>query len=223
MNITAVIVSRKGSKRIPNKAWEGLDNLPLIERKIIQLSKVSSVQTIVVGSNDTNIKPLAEKYNIQFIQREEKFCDEKSSTPNDMIRNMLSYFESDGVLWAHLTNPFITEYHYTEAIKLFNENKNEYDSVFSAVELKDHFWQDKTTPLNHNPFSSKHVVARDLKPVYKQNGGIFIRHKKDMIVDGRFIGNRPLMYVMNEVEGWDLDYPWQLETAKALISAGLVK
>ena len=223
MRTTAIIVSRKGSVRIENKAWAELDSVSLIERKIIQLKKVPTIDNIIVGTNDLDIKKLTNKHNVTFIKREEKFCDETSATPNDMIRNMLSYFDSDIVLWAHLTNPFINETHYQNALKQFEKLDSNYDSLFSAVELKEHMWKDKTTPINHDSFSSKHVVARDLLPVYKQNGGIFIRNKKDMEADGRFVGNSPYMYVMNEVEGLDLDYPWQLETAKTLISAGLVK
>jgi len=223
MTTTAVIVSRKGSVRIKNKAWAKLNSVSLIERKILQLIKVSKIDNIVIGTNDSEIKEIADKYSVTFIKREEQFCDEKSATPNEMIRNMLSYFDSDVVLWAHLTNPFINETHYQDTLEQFEKLDSDYDSLFSAVELKEHIWIDKTTPINHDPFSSKHIIAKDLNPVYKQNGGIFIRNKVDMQNDGRFIGNKPYMYVMNEVEGLDLDYYWQLETARALLNTGLVR
>ena len=38
-----------------------------------------------------------------------------------------------------------------------------------------------------------------------------------MIKDGRFVGNKPIIYEMNEINGWDLDYPWQLTLARALV------
>ena len=31
-----------------------------------------------------------------------------------------------------------------------------------------------------------------------------------MLKDGRFVG-KPTMFTMNEIQGWDLDYPWQLD------------
>ena len=38
-----------------------------------------------------------------------------------------------------------------------------------------------------------------------------------MIKDGRFIGNKPYIFGVNEIEGWDLDHPWQLEVARTLV------
>ena len=38
-----------------------------------------------------------------------------------------------------------------------------------------------------------------------------------MIKDGRFIGKTPFMYTMSEIQGWDLDYPWQLDLARTLV------
>ena len=46
MKISAVIVSRKSSKRILNKSKKKIKNLNLIERKIIQLKKVKNLDKI---------------------------------------------------------------------------------------------------------------------------------------------------------------------------------
>lgn len=213
MNITGIIISRKGSTRIPNKAWETIGSTTLIERKILQLKNVKSLTEIVVGSNDEGMEPLCKKYGVRFVKREEQFCDEVSTTPNDMIKNMLSFVSSDLVLWAHLTNPFINSTLYQHAIDTYLSNNN--DSLFSATEIKDHFWFEQK-PINHNPLAEVHVVARDLEPLYRQNGGIFIRKHSDMMNDGRFVGNKPYIYPLNEIQGWDLNYPWELDAARAL-------
>ena len=28
---------------------------------------------------------------------------------------------------------------------------------------------------------------------------------------------KPTMFTMNEIQGWDLDYPWQLDLARSLV------
>ena len=58
------------------------------------------------------------KKNIQFYLRKKKYCIE-SCTINDAIKNMLSFFETEYVLWAHLTNPLTNEKHYNDAINYF--------------------------------------------------------------------------------------------------------
>ena len=38
-----------------------------------------------------------------------------------------------------------------------------------------------------------------------------------MIKDGGFIGKKPIMFEMDEIQGWDIDYYWQLELARTLV------
>jgi CMP-N,N'-diacetyllegionaminic acid synthase len=217
MKIAAVIVSRKGSRRILHKSKKKIQNKNLIERKISQLKKVKFLDNIYLGTNDITLKKLSIKYKINFVKREERFCDEKKTNAIEMVKNMLQYVDADLILWAHATNPFIDDKIYSMAIKMFKKSIKNYDSLFSVSTLKNHFWDNKKKPVNHNPFSKKHVIASKLQPIFSQNGGIFIRFKKDMIKDGRFIGKKPAMFKMNEIQGWDLDHPWQLEIARTLV------
>lgn len=215
-SFTAVVVCRKGSLRIPNKNWQILDGVSLIERKIVQLLGSVLIDRICIGSDDTRIAELAEKYSVDFFLRDDKFCDEVSSTPNEMIKDMLSKFTADNIVWAHLTNPFISSELYDIAIDKFISLSGEYDSLFSASRIQEHFWSCNQTPINHDPFSHIHVVAKDLNPVYRQNGGIFIRPYDKMQADGRFIGDRPFLFEVNEIQGWDVNWPWELEAARSL-------
>ena len=217
MKIAAVVVSRKGSKRLLNKSKQKIKNQTLVERKISQLKKINLIHEIYLGTNDLSFKNLSKKYNIKFIKREDKYCNEKLTNAKDMIKNMLKYVDADVILWAHPTNPLIDEKLYTDAIKQFKKSKKKFDSLFSVTKLKNHFWNNKRKPINHNPFAKKHVISEKLPPIFFQNGGIFIRYKKDMIKDGGFIGKKPLMFILNEIQGMDIDYEWQLKVARTLI------
>ena len=223
MKIAAVIVSRKGSKRIQNKSKRKIKNQNLIERKISQLKKVKLIDEIYLGTNDISLKKLSLKYKINFVKREERYCDENRTNAKEMIKNMLKYVDAEIILWAHPTNPFIDEKLYNKALNIFKRSKKKYDSLFSVTALKNHFWSHKKKPINHKPFAKKHVISSKLPSVYSQNGGIFIRFKKDMIKDGGFIGRKPLIFEMNEIQGWDLDHPWQLEVARLLVKFKHVK
>ena len=223
MKLVAVIVSRKDSVRIQYKSRKKIKDQNLVERKISQLKKVKSLNEIYLGTNDLSLKKLSKKYNIKFIKRENKYCDERKTSANEMVKNMLKFVDADIILWAHVTNPFINHEIYEKAIRLFKKSTKKFDSLFSATLIKNHFWSHKTKPINHNPFSKKHIVANKLPPIFAQNGGIFIRFKKDMIKDGRFIGNKPHIFSVNEIEGWDLDHPWQLETARTLVKLNYAK
>ena len=100
---------------------------------------------------------------------------------------MLSYFSTDIVLWAHLTNPLTNEKHFNEAIEIFKKlNKKKYDSLFSATKVIDYFWDQNKKPINHNPLEKIHTILSTgkIRPLYTDNGSIFIRKHKDMIKDG---------------------------------------
>ncbi len=223
MKIAAVIVSRKDSKRILYKSKKKINKISIIERKITQLKKTKLVNEVYLGTNDLSLKRLASKYKIKFVKREEKYCDETKTNATEMVKNMLQFVNADIILWAHATNPFIDQKIYYDAIKKFKKSIKKFDSLFSATAIKGHYWNYKTKPINHNPFEKKHIVKSKLKPLFSQNGGIFIRFKKEMEKDGRFIGKKPQMFTMNEIQGWDLDDPWQLETARALVKHKYVK
>ena len=117
--ITAVVIARKGSKRLPGKMYRKFNGKSLIQLKIEQLLK-SNVDEIAVGSDDKKLEKICNNFNskkIKFYLRKKKFCDEISTTPNEMIKNMLSFFKSDIILWAHPTNPFTNHNHYNDSIK----------------------------------------------------------------------------------------------------------
>ena len=166
MKIAAIIVSRKNSVRIQNKSRKKIKNQNLVERKIYQLKKVESLDEIYLGTNDLGLKKLTKKYKINFVKRENKYCDEKKTTANDMVKNMLKFVDADIILWAHPTNPFINYEVYEKAIGLFKKFSKNFDSLFSATIIKNHFWNHKKKPINHKPFSKKHVVASKLPAIF---------------------------------------------------------
>jgi CMP-N-acetylneuraminic acid synthetase len=123
MIIAAVIVSRKDSKRILNKSKQKIKKQNLIERKITQLKKVKLIDKIYLGTNDISLKNLSLKHKINFVKREEKYCDESKTNAKEMIKNMLKYVDADVILWAHPTNPFINEKLYNICKILSNKHK----------------------------------------------------------------------------------------------------
>lgn len=219
MKTTAVIIARSGSKRIPNKLYKKFKGKSLIEHKIIQLCK-TNVDEIIVGSDDEKLKKICQKYKkkkVIFFKREKKFCDEVSTSPNQMITNMLGFFKTDIVLWAHITNPLTNHTHYNECLNIFKKYKKKgYDSLHSVTETKNFFWDIKGNPINHNPLEKTHtlVSSKNIKPYFSANGAIFIRLHKDMIKDGRFWGGKRYMYKMNFVDGWDINTQWELDSCQ---------
>ncbi len=212
---TAVIVARKGSIRVPGKMYQMIDSEPLILRKIRQLKELESVEMIIVGTDADDFRGQIEDAGARFCRTPDEYNKGMHDKVNGMVRNILGFFKTEQVLWAHSTNPFIESWHYQEALEVLEAVRHEgYDSLFSVNRMMGHFWSDKMSPINFGALDPVHRIANHLPPVYAQNGGIFIRPYDDMLKDGSLIAGKAHMFPMDQLTGWDIDYPWQLEFAQ---------
>ena len=204
--VTAVIVGRKGSKRVPNKVLQPFAGTTLLEHKIKQLQKCKMIDRIIVGSDGDDILDVAVSNNVEAIRRPDFYCDESQASANQMISNMCSLFVSDIVVWSHCTNPLISPKTYDTSIQIFFEKEKEgYDSLLSVDEVKEHLWGSDKKPLNYNPWGDRHPLAKDLPSLYKQNGGIFIQRHSNMWSNSYFFGSRPHLYVTPQEESIDIN------------------
>lgn len=218
MEITAVVVARKGSVRIKNKALLELDGVTLIERKIRQLKVCKNIHRVVFGSNSEEMLTIAEKAGAEPVLRPDYFCDETRATANEMIHNMCSLIKTDVVVWAHCTNPLISPITYDAAVTQFKSNWPNFDSLLSVITLKEHLWNENRQPLNYDPYGLKHVTARDLPPYYMQDGGIFIQRHQDMLDNSYFFGKKPFLFEIPYDEFLDINIHRDYLLARAILS-----
>lgn len=218
--VTAIIVARKGSKRIKLKSLLKLGGESLVERKIRQLKQCVNIHRVVLGSDSDEILKEAEKAGAETVRRPKYFCDEELASANEMIRNMMELISTDIVVWAHCTNPLLSPKTYDKAIEAYCSNFPKYDSLLSVVELREHLWKDGR-PFNYNPYTSRHVTARELPPLYMQDGGIFIQDYLSMKKNSYFFGNRPLLYEIPKNEFLDINEYRDYLLAKCIVEQEL--
>ncbi|OIR25620.1 cytidylyltransferase domain-containing protein [Bathymodiolus thermophilus thioautotrophic gill symbiont] len=213
--IVALIPAKDDSKRIKNKNFQTLSGKSLIGRKILQLQQSKHIDRIVVGSKSEKVLDEAKKYGAETITEHEY---EYYQSANKMIHNLVTKIQTDIVLWAHATNPFISASTYDKAIKTFQQNlvNNQYDSLLSVYKIQEHFWTERHTPLNYNPYGEQHTLAKDLPPIYAQDGGIFIQPYQQMLENSYFFGKKPYLFQIDEQEIFDINVEKELYIAKAL-------
>lgn len=215
--VTAVIVARGGSVRIPSKSLLVLEGESLIERKIHQLQNCKKINRIVFGSDSQEMLEVAKKAGAEIVKRPDFYCDEKQASANDMIANMMDLMKTDVVVWAHCTNPLLSAQTYDNAVGKFLELYPKYDSLLSVVELREHLWSEEKHPLNYNPYGPRHVPARDLPPYYMQDGGIFIQPYQQMKANSYFFGKKPYLFQIPNEEFLDINERKDYLLAKAIL------
>ena len=204
-DVVAVIVARKGSVRIKNKSMLLLGSETLIARKIRQLRECKEVSRVVFGSNCDDMLAHAQACGAEVVRRDEYFCDETKATANEVIRDMCSRITADVIVWAHCTNPFISPATYDAVVCSFFDHLDKYDSLLSVVALREHLWNGDKIPLNYNPYTESHVPARELSPLYMQDGGIFIQPHEQMKANAYFFGKRPQLFEIPDEEFLDIN------------------
>lgn len=222
--VTAIVVARKGSVRVPGKNQLPLAGVPMFIRKIRQLQQCKRINRVVFGSDSDEMLLQARKEGAETIRRPDFFCDEKCASANDMIWNMASSITTDVVVWAHCTNPLISPETYDRAVDAFISGYPEYDSLLSVVELREHLWHERTggggyEPLNYNPYQARHVPARELPPYFMQDGGIFIQPHAQMVENRYFFGRRPQLFMISDEEFLDINNMRDYLLASAICDA----
>jgi CMP-N-acetylneuraminic acid synthetase len=196
-----------------------LSGKTLIKHKIDQLRRCKLINRIIVGSDSDIILNHAKECGAEPVKRPDYFCDERLCSANEMIENMCNLFGTDIVVWAHCTNPLISYNTYDDAIQAYMDNYPEFDSLISVLRVQEHLWNHNKTPLNYNPYAERHVPASELKPLYKQDGGIFIQRHCDFLRTKYFFGRTPLLYEIKREEYCDINDQFDLDVARMLISA----
>lgn len=214
-NAIALIPVRAGSKRVENKNLAVVGGITLLERKIIQLQE-ADITEIYVGSDSEEYLKIAKNRGAIPIRRDDRACDESVASANQMISDFSSRIDGDKIaLWCHCTNPFIYSSIYRDALNVFLEkfNANKYDSLISTFKVQSHMWNENFTPANYDPYKEKHTLAKELSPVYFQDGGIFIQKLSEMKLNSYFFGAKPYLYEIDYINSLDINTVDELKMA----------
>ena len=217
MHVTAIVVARGGSKRVPNKALRSFGASTLLGHKIDQLRKVEEIHSVIVGSDSNAILQEAVKHGADTRYRDEYHCDETRCSAQHMIQNMVAMVETDVVVWAHPTNPLCDHNQYSKAINKYAKvtQGGEYDSLCSVSRVQRHCWQ-HGKPVNFHPWGDRHPFASELTPMHFQNGAIFIRPHVDMLRKPYFYGEKPFLFDIQAPYDIDIDTETDLMVAQAV-------
>ena len=220
MQVSAVVVARKGSKRIPNKALQPFGDELLVSHKVKQLLHSKQIDRVIVGSDCDEILQIGRAAGAETVKRPDFYCNEQIASANDMISNMCSLIETDIVVWAHCTNPLLQACTYDLAVETFLSKRAEgFDSLLSVDLVQEHLWEgSEFKPMNYNPYAERHPLAKELPPLYKQNGGIFIQPHHQMLENRYFFGDKPYLFQTPLEESYDINTFHDLAVARALWS-----
>jgi len=202
--IVALVPMRHHSQRVPGKNYRPMAGKPLFTYILESLLACPQISQVVV---DTDSEPIIEGIREHFptvkliLRPTELRADEISM--NEILAFDISQVQADFYLQTHSTNPLLKAATIQKAIQTFLSKTPAYDSLFAVTRLQVRLYDQLGRALNHNPAIL--LQTQDLPPVYMENSCIYIFSPSTLLQHRNRLGERPYMFEIDPIEGWDID------------------
>jgi CMP-N-acetylneuraminic acid synthetase len=230
-SLSVVLPMRAGSGRVPGKNMRSFDTFEfgLAELKLRQLLQVKEFDEILIDTDEPRIFLLFDRLrnapelainSIDRIRVEERDPAMATSvtTTDSLIQYLAPKLRTEHVLWTHVTSPFVSAEVYRSAISsYFDLDRTVFDSLMSVSKLQEFIWSEQG-PENYDYSQEKWPRTQTLPEWYFINSGLFICPSDFYRTYGNRIGERPSLFQMDKIIGFDVDWPEDFEMAEALAS-----
>ena len=207
--ILVIIPARAGSKRIKAKNTKSFNGFALIEHSIKYAQRYIGGD-IIITSDDKQIEPIAEKYNVSILWRNESLAQDQTPT-TDVVKDVIERINKtyDFVVLLQPTNPLRPKKMFKKALELLTEKKS--DSLLT-VSLSEY----KLGKIKHSTFKPYTYEfgqrSQDLEPLYYENGLLYLC-KYELAKNGKLISKNPTAMIIDHPFAsvdidTELDWKW---------------
>jgi CMP-N,N'-diacetyllegionaminic acid synthase len=218
--IVGLVPARGGSKGLPRKNLAPLAGRPLLAWTLDAALASETLDRVVVSTDSEEIATLAQVTGVDVLGRPPELA--RDETPMlDVVRHALAELGAPDVLvLLQPTSPLRRAEHIDAAVRLLIETAA--DKVVSVVEVPHLFRPTSLMAVRDGrlvPLPSagdRHVRRQDKPVVYARNGPAVLALRADRLGDDLYGGDcRP--YLMELRDSIDIDGPFELELAEALL------
>ena len=162
MNILGFIPVRMGSQRLPRKNYLQLGDMTVAEHAVSKAISANIFDRVVLASDDPDLRPIADKYSIEFYFRNEHTAS-NNATSDIVFDDIMANFECDAAVWVNTASPLQTVNDIRSSVIKFKLSDA---NCFVAVnEIKTHCYY-QNYPLNFK-YDEAFAKTQDLHPVLK--------------------------------------------------------
>jgi len=213
--IVALVPMRHHSERVPGKNYRPFAGRPLYHHIVDSLLACPLIREVVVDTDSPDIKKDASSHFPQVLLLDRPQHLRAGMVPmNDVLLHDVAQIEADYYLQTHSTNPLLRSETIVDAIESFLASRPAHDSLFSVTRVQTRLWDSEGRAINHDP--SILLRTQDLPPVYEENSCLYIFTRRTLESRGNRIGERPLLFVIDRTEAWDIDEELDFRVAEFL-------
>jgi N-acylneuraminate cytidylyltransferase len=173
----AIIPARGGSKGVPRKNLREVGGMPLVERAVRAAAAASTVDLVVVTTDDSEIADAAVMAGARVVRRPADLSGDTASSESALL-HAIDVLGADGetvdtVVFLQATSPFIPPKGIDEAVRHIRDDR--FDSVFSAHETYGFLWRrgesGQAEAINHD--AAHRPRRQDREPHYLETGAFY--------------------------------------------------
>lgn len=204
--IVAIIPARGGSKGITLKNLRELAFRPLIEYTIKAALDANTISRVIVSTDSERIAEVAQEAGAEVpFLRPSNLADDRTPLAA-VMKHFLDWtkdvgWDVDTLVILEPTSPLRTSTNIDQAVSLFKSKK--VDTVIS-VERDTSLWWKLDENGKPQPLHAERLNRQFLKPMFKENGAIFVT-KTEVVTEDTTIGKNVAIYEMNKSESIDIN------------------
>ena len=228
MCLLGIIPARGGSKGIPRKNIVDLGGKPLIAWTIEAALSSGVLNRIVVSTDDEEIAQASLVYGAEVPFRRPATLAADESPSVSLVKHAIEQLRAEGetckaVMLLQPTSPFRGADDIQAAAALaVGQVGGELRTVVSVTRTDhDPHWSfvlDAAGCLRPLFAGARSVRRQDSGEIYQPNGAIYVAASNHILAGRSWYDDPVTAYVMPEDRSMDIDTPWQLELARAIVS-----
>ncbi len=215
-DVAIIVQARLNSERLPNKMLKKFSDSSLFEILLdkISRSKIISAKNVFLSVHETELKNIAKKYSFNIYNRSFQSANEDNDIK--IIYEWWNKIPKKYCILISACNPLLKVETIDKFINFFvNSNK---EGAFAVFEKKTYYWN-KSGKAITDWNNSKIMNTKIVDPVYEA-GHCLYASNLSFLEKGNWMDNKvppePDLFLIDEIECFDIDYDWQFNIAEKL-------
>ena len=220
-DVCFIIQTRLGSKRTPQKSIKPFAGTTLFDiaiKKILN-SKVIPKNNVYVSVYEQELVDIAKKYNMNIYYRSYESANEHGSGSSRLLYEWYNKLPFKYCILLNICHPLLK-------IETIDSFANYYlnikaSGLFGVIKKKQYYWNQKGELIT--PWIDGFSVMNTnlVEPTFEAAHSLYASEMSTVeneIWMGKapYTINNPALFAIDEVEAYDIDYPWQFDIAEML-------
>jgi CMP-N-acetylneuraminic acid synthetase len=216
-DICIIVQARLGSQRVPGKMTRSFAGSTLVDIlfKKLKQSTVIPQNQIYFSAYEPELKEIATKHSINIFNRSKQSAFSEGN-PLSEIYEWHDKLPFKYTILISACNPLLKIETIDNFIKSFIESNKE--GGFAVFEKKTYYWDKENNPIT-NWGDSRIMNTKFVEPIYEAAHCLYAS-RLDIIKDGFWMDTnlppKPELFIMDELEAFDIDYEWQFKIGEQL-------